>query len=326
MLIIEVKDGDIDVVRLTACQSDAAAGQYAAAMAGFIQWLAPRYEQMQATLRAEINDLREQAAKSGQHRRTPDIVASLAVGMKYFLAFAQDAGVIDANQADCLWQRCWAALGQVAVKQDAYQKASEPTRRFIELLLSAIASGHAHLAGARGNVPSESPEGWGWRIKAVGNSDEWQPQGERVGWIDGTTIYLEPDASYGAAQKMAPGGADGLGITAQTLRKRLAERGLLVVDESREVNTVRKMLEGQQRNVLQLAEGAFTPEKPGTSASPAIGKWQNCQVCQVSPGVDPQDRQAEIEERAGIMEFDGGLPREQADAEAARMVQEQQKI
>lgn len=306
MLIIEVKDGDIDVAKLTACQSDAAAGLDAAAMAGFIQWLAPRYEQVQTTLRAQINELRQQAAKSGQHRRTPDIVASLAVGMKYFLAFARDAGVIDANQADGLWQRCWAALGQVAVKQDAYQKASEPTRRFIELLLSAIASGHAHLASARGSVPSESPEGWGWRIKAVGSSDEWQSQGERVGWIDGTTIYLEPDASYGAAQKMAPGGADGLGITAQTLRKRLAERGLLVVDESREVNTVRRTLEGQQRNVLQLTDGALAPEKPDNPdipAGPAIDNWQNCQVCQVSPGVDPQERQVELDERAGMIEF-----------------------
>jgi len=160
---------------------------------------------VQATLRAQINELRQKAAVSGMHRRTPDIVASLAVGMKYFLAFAQEAGVLDANHADALWQRCWSALGQMALKQDAYHKASEPTRRFIELLTSAMASGRAHLADAKGTVPAESPEAWGWRYKAIGSSYEWQPQGDRVGWIDGGTVHLDPEASYRSAQAMVAG-------------------------------------------------------------------------------------------------------------------------
>ena len=105
------------------------------------------------------------------------------------------------------------------------------------------------------------------------------------------------------------------------------ERGLLVVDESPGVNTVRRTLEGRQRNVLQLTDGVLTPEepdKPDISASPAIAERQKCQVCQVSPGVDPQDRQVEIEERAAVLEYDGGLPRQQAEAQAVRLAQEQQ--
>ncbi len=330
MLIIEINQGDIDVQKLTACQSDGAVGLYAAAMAAFVQWLAGRYDQVQATLRTQINELREKAAVSGMHRRTPDIVASLAVGMKYFLAFAQDAGAIDANQADALWQRCWLALGQVAMKQDSYHKASEPTRRFIELLLSAIASGHAHIADPDGNPPRETPEAWGWRLKAVsGGRDEWQPQGDRVGWIDGNITYLDPEASYRSAQTMVAGGADGLGIAAQTLRKRMHERGLLVVDESRGVNTVRRTLEARQRSVLQLTDGVLTheePDKPDISARAGTDEWQECRVCQVSPGVDPQDQQFVIEERAAVLEYDAGLPREQAEAEAARLPMEQQKL
>jgi hypothetical protein len=325
MCIIEIQEGDIDLNKLSTCQSDAANGLYAAAMAAFIKWFASRYDEVQKTLRAQINELRQRAARSGMHRRTPDIVASLAVGMKYFLAFAQDSGAIDATQAKGLDDRCWRALGQVAAKQDAHHKASEPTRRFVELLISAIASGHAHLADTKGNVPAESPEAWGWRQKAIGNTYEWQPQGDRVGWIDGATIYLEPDASYGAAQKAA-GSTDGLVISAQTLRKRLAERELLVVDESRDTNTVRRMLEGKQRNAMQLKDGVLTPEepdKPDISASPTTAEWQKCRVCQVSPGVDPQDKQVEIEERAAVLEYDGCLPREQAEAEAVRLTQKQ---
>jgi hypothetical protein len=158
MFIIEINQGDVDVQKLSACQSDAAGGLYAAAMAGFIRWLAGEYDHVHATLRAQINELRQQAALSGMHRRTPDTVASLAVGLKHFLAFAQDAGVVTEGKADALWQRGWLALGQIALKQDAYHKASEPTRRFVELLLSAIASGHAHIAGSDGSQPDETPE------------------------------------------------------------------------------------------------------------------------------------------------------------------------
>jgi hypothetical protein len=301
MLIIEIDQDDIDVVRLSACQADAAKGLYASAMAGFVQWLGARYEDVQKNLRAQINELRQQATVSGMHRRTPDIVASLTVGLEYFLAFAQDAGATAAGEAKALRQRGWLALGQVAAKQDAYHKASEPTRRFIELLLSGIASGHAHVAGLDGRQPDDTPEAWGWRLKTIGNSlnerDEWQPQGDRVGWVDCDTVYLDPDASYRSAQAMAAGSADGLGITTQTLRKRLHERGLLVVEGSRQALTVRKVLEGRTRNVLQIRAGALMPKTPDIPDIPdgaADGQRQQCQESQVLPAVDPQDRQSEV--------------------------------
>ena len=330
MFIIEINEGDIDVQKLTACQSDAAAGFYAMAMAGFIRWLAGRYDQVLATLPAQISQLRQQATVSGLHRRTPGIVASLAVGLKYFLDFAQDTGAMDAAQADALWRRGWLALGQVAAKQEAFHKASEPTRRFIELLLSTLASGHAHIAGPDGGCPQDMPEAWGWRLKAVGHGpyaqNDWQFQGDRVGGVEGDTVYLDPEASYRSAQAMVASSADGLGITAQTLRKRLHERALLVKDDSRETLTVRRVLEGRTRQVLQLIAGVMVPQKPDIPDIPgsaAESSEAKCRECQVSPRVDPQDQQDAIDERAAIMEVDGKLPRDQAQAEAARLVQEQ---
>lgn len=118
-------------------------------------------------------------------------------------------------------------------------------------------------------------------------------QGDRVGWVDGDTVYLDPDASYRSAQGMAAGSADGLGITAQTLRKRLHERGLLVVEGSRQALTVRKVLEGRTRNVLQIRAGALMPKTPDIPDGAADGQRQQCQESQVLPAVDPQDRQSE---------------------------------
>ena len=174
-------------------------------MGGYIRWQAARYEEIQTGLKAQISQLREKAYRSGQHRRTPDIVANLAVGFRYFLDFAQDAGAVDQSLAEELWQRCWDALGEAAAAQGDHQADSEPVGRFFELLISALSSGRAHLAGPGGGSPDQ-PKAWGWREEESGTGsfgrNGFQPRGERIGWLDGGEIYLDPDAAYAAAQKL----------------------------------------------------------------------------------------------------------------------------
>ena len=52
MFLVEVAPGDIDPKRLSEGQRDAAAGLYAQATAGYIQWLAPRLDQVRAQMNA----------------------------------------------------------------------------------------------------------------------------------------------------------------------------------------------------------------------------------------------------------------------------------
>src|SRR5262249_54075209 len=59
LLTAEVAAGDIDAGKLSRCQQDAAAGKYAAAMAGFLQWLAGRYDQVREQLGAELTHARD---------------------------------------------------------------------------------------------------------------------------------------------------------------------------------------------------------------------------------------------------------------------------
>jgi hypothetical protein len=64
-------------------------------------------------------------------------------------------------------------------------------------------------------------------------------------------VYLEPDASYQLVQQMA--GAERLSLSAQILRQRLREKGLLAsVDVGRKMLLVRRILEGCSRKVLHL--------------------------------------------------------------------------
>ena len=257
MLVLELSPGDLDWKTLTQCQRDAAGGLYARAMSGFVQYLATRYDDLRASLKEERAALREWAALSTQHKRTPGIVADLALGLRHFLHFAHDVGALTAEEAERLWLGGWAALGEAAAVQGQHQAAGEPTRRFGELLSAAIASGRAHVAGPEGDEP-EGPGAWGWRRATVGTGDyereEWRPLGERVGWVEKESLYLLPEAAYAAVQKQGRDSGEPLTVTERTLRKRLHERGLLLsVEDSRPTLAVRRTLGGRRRGVLHLS-------------------------------------------------------------------------
>lgn len=263
LLILELPKGNLDWSRLTACQREAAEGQYAPAMAAFVAWVADRFAEVQADLRRETLALREAAQRSALHRRTPAIVASLGAGLRIWLRFAQDAGALSPEAAERLWQRAWAALGAVAAAQAGQQAASEPASRFLTLVAAALASGRAHLAAPDGGAPADA-QAWGWRS----DGEHVRPLGERIGWVDGEALYLEPEVSYAVAQRLARDGGDALPVSASTLRRRLAERGYLIRESAREAVTARRTLEGQRRAVLALCVDAlqrgasFMCEKP----------------------------------------------------------------
>ena len=263
LLVLELAPGELRWEQLTASQRDAASGLYAAATSGYVRWLAARYGESKDRLGGERAALREAAAATARHRRTPGIVADLALGLRYFLVFAQQAGALAAEEAEELWARGWCALGGAAAEQHQHQAAGEPTRRFGELLSAAVASGRAHVAGPEGEKP-ENADAWGWRGANVGSGDfertEWKPQGERVGWVEDENLYLEPDAAYAAVQKQGRVSGDSLSVTERTLRKRLHERGLLLsVEDNRPTLAVRRTLGGRRRRVLHLSADFLSP-------------------------------------------------------------------
>ena len=383
--VLEMSSGDLKWKKLTLCQQDATNGLYAQAMAGFIQWLSPQMDEFLKEKRNKLIELRQKATRSNQHRRTPEIAAEVALGLKYFLEFAKKVGAITADESSNLWNRCWTSLGKSADAQLAHQVASDPVLRFLELISSTLGSGNAHVAGVNGLEPVE-PMAWGWREKTIGagasERTEWQPQGHRIGWIDGDSLYLDPDASYKCAQSMA-GNGESISVSARTLRKRLHERGLLIIERSRQTLTVRRKLEGRQRSVLYLrkdilqgyiptepdisdnsdSKGHFDsgnkdpvsgsvsglskaehknltskPDKKPIQAPENAAQCQECQVCQVPDAYEsdnvgiklvedlPNDWRIEFEERAAILQYDGGMTREDAETKAFSEIQARIKI
>ena len=157
--MIEIKEGDIDVGRLTEAQQAARQGRFAQALAGYIAWLAPQYERLRQQVPEEVAKIREKLPLAEAHRRIPATTAHLILGWRLFLDFAREVGAVTQVEYDELSARYVPALSAAANLQETGDE--DPARRFPELVASAIASGRAHLAGSDGNHPSDDPVRWG---------------------------------------------------------------------------------------------------------------------------------------------------------------------
>jgi hypothetical protein len=256
MLISEISPGDVDLNVLTQMQRAAAEGMLATAMSGYVAYLAPQIGGLKERLPTRQKELR--AVGVGAHARTPDIVASLALGLETFLQFATEVGAVTKSEAGETWDAGWKALVEAAAAQAEHQASEEPTQQFRELLEAAISGGDAHLADARTDEKPENPGRWGWRY----GLDEWSPRGKRIGWVaaDGS-LLLEPGIAFAVAQRMARDQGIALLVNPRTLWKRLREKGLLASREvARGRNTTRPSINGNRKIVIHLIPGALLPE------------------------------------------------------------------
>jgi hypothetical protein len=268
MCTSEVKADEIAVDQLTECQQLAGRGEYAKVMSGYIVWMLAHYDALRDARADALASLRDWATSYDIGRRTATVMAELAWGWLALTCFAQDAG-LGQGEVAAFTSFGLQALIDAGRRQRHLQAESDPVSRFIDLINSALASGRAHVAGVRGECPHK-PEAWGWRGIPSGEDTSWMPQKERIGWIDGTDLYLEPEAALAVAQQVARDGGEPLLIGSRTLHRRLHERGLLVdVEETRGVLTVRRKLEECRRNVLYLHADTLGLSEPTPSTAVA---------------------------------------------------------
>jgi hypothetical protein len=122
MLVLDVRPGDVNWQKLTMLQEQAARGRFAAAMAGYLHWLAPTYQHEAERVRARIQQLEMVEIRGAAHPRTSHMIASLAVGLERFLQFAEAIGAIDARQRRKTWEQGWSALVELGEDQARHFK------------------------------------------------------------------------------------------------------------------------------------------------------------------------------------------------------------
>jgi hypothetical protein len=261
-MIEELRPGAVDLALLTQAQKDAASGVLALAMSGYIRSIAARWDadpELPAKLRAQRDRFRDRHRTKG-HPRFAVNVASLELGWHEWLAYAAEAEAITAAERDKCWARVRKALARLGAEQERYQRDGDPVSVYLRSLIALVASGRAHLACPDGTEPAD-PGQWGWQADGAARADDprtiWRPQGQRIGWVDGDEVYLQPDAAYTAARQYADAGGTPLAKTKTVLHKALRERGLLKGTAADRL-TVQRNVGGQRnKHVLNLAADIF---------------------------------------------------------------------
>jgi hypothetical protein len=255
-IVTEMRAGDVNSTKLSELQQLAADGWLAQALAAYVSWLAP---QLEARQREAIDLARSWRKKSFTHRRTTDAIGALAAGEALYLRFAVEVGAIAEDEAGELIDAIEAALLQVGADQAALHASEDPVRRFLELLTAGLGvDAHLESADSAGEPPGlglATEAAFGWRRRTVGvgehATDQLFPQGDRVGWVRGDHLYLEPEVAYRVGNRLAASQGASLGVSPRTLWRRLGERKLLVASEEGR-HTDRPYIQGRRRRVLHL--------------------------------------------------------------------------
>ncbi len=263
-LSVNLTRRDVNLERLSGLQ--ARRGAFAQAMAGYVAWLAGRYQRLARELpdrRDAVRDrLCSELAKTGCHPRTPDAAAALAVGFGTLLSYSVDVGALDGARAAWMLRRAESGLVGAAKAHVGATSGGDPATRFLEILRSLFSAGRAY---ARHRETGEHPpghEGLGWEDetdeKATGM---YRPRrgAEFVGWSDGDDLFLDKEAAYAAVSHFAARGGIPFGIKPRALWDSLKRAGLTLADEGRTDTLAR--VEGKPRRVVRLSRAALNREQ-----------------------------------------------------------------
>jgi hypothetical protein len=133
-------------------QQHARAGTFTAAMAGYLQWMAPRRDVLLANhfqrFQAAYADFIQHT--QGAHERTPEILAELLVGADYFLEFAIDVGAITPDEQSAQRQSIRDGLLSLVADQIEEQHNADDATRFLQILHGLLATGEVYLENGKG--------------------------------------------------------------------------------------------------------------------------------------------------------------------------------
>lgn len=228
----------LDLERLTRLARE---GTLAEAMALYVMWYSPRYDEHLGQL-----DVRErEAARAwglGEGGRGADLLGALALGMEGLLAFLGPGGllpggVLDASEVAEHRARAEEALREVLRGYDEGVGEEDPARLFCDTLGEALRAGRVHLAATLGTeregaerqgVPHE-PASKGWREEQIGSEVRWRAQGARVGYVNlgDREVCLDPGPAFEAAADRARAAGRPFAVDREAVGRALRTAGVL---------------------------------------------------------------------------------------------------
>jgi hypothetical protein len=250
MIVLRVP-GQVAWERLTLCQEAMQDGVHAACMAGFIEWLAPRIDQVRAWVRKRESSTVGHFELPGVLRRTPGSLANLEAALAIFFKFGVEVGGVSSDEAGQLLDGVHRALRECLLDQLDVQRAHDPARLLLLRVAQALADGRGHLVPVTGAVAAS---------------------GEQLGWSKGGVAYLDPEPCLRLARDVGDAGRLST-MTVEQVGAALRSAGLLAIENlrgGRVRHKSRVVVRGKRVDgwAVRLAE-LQVPPAGGGSAAPA---------------------------------------------------------
>lgn len=232
LLIVPMALGDIPDKELSMVQAMAREGELAMANAVWIQHVAKFYPTVIRRFNRRRIQFRDKlCAKNKNHARQPTTIAHIISAWYAWISSGVVNRVFSRKAAHQMRREIWQAMTASMDLQKEQHTTRHPADYFLELLRSALLSGRCHLATTEGVQPLGKANLYGWR--------DGVPQGDLAGWIEGDFIYLEPSASYKAANSQGVSIGEGLPVSPTSLWKRMDEKDLIAFKEPGRGNKAR---------------------------------------------------------------------------------------
>jgi len=270
LLILELTRADVDNSVLTKLQSAIESGKLVGLMSAYLQWLAPRLDQLKMDFPEMVRQLRTGAIRDGfasSHPRAPEIFANLVAAAEIWLDFLTETGLITDKQSNALLSSIETSLQHALTEQSIYQSEQDEVERFLQLLRSVLSSGNGHIANRLDQGPPKSrPFSWGWRdagADLVGDKN-YKPNGDCIGWhCEGsenspTEVWLERDSAFKVVQQFARAQGEAFLLSAPSLWRRMHEKGLIMKTEAdastgKPRTAVKRIVSGRGIRVMVLS-------------------------------------------------------------------------
>ena len=191
---------------LTALQEQAAAGLLAAAMRGYIEYLAAQADELPATLYRRYIAYRAQAVNGNPGgARSSEAIAQLTVGLDMMLRYFVSLGVITDEQRAAYMEAAWVSFLDSSEEQTKEISQQKPSVQFINIVRELLQSG---------------------AFKCL--NEDGQDSGINVlGYKDGDNYYFFPETLYKAVSKFCADQGTVFPVGRIQLNKQLVEEGVL---------------------------------------------------------------------------------------------------
>lgn len=245
-LLLRIARGQLSQERISALHQAGAAGVFAAAMAGWVHWLAPRLTEVRRRLERRAEEIQQdfQSGFSHIHGRSAEMLGELQATLEIWQEFS---GIRLSAFEEVF-------TAQAETDQAAQEEVHDQATQFVELYSQALSTGKTHAMTFQGGKPHRSEADFGWRLDARG---QFFAEGrETTLWIDEekAEYCLMLDQAHTVVMQMCSDGNRPTG-SVRSLQQALVEGGYVSKigeGNGRQTPKVRRKIRGAWISVLVI--------------------------------------------------------------------------